>query len=238
MGKDTKLTSTGHGQPIAEGWVFSVTQTLIHDPLGCIAYPWPTHWACHVNIAHAAYERVVVIQDRVAQIAPNESKIRLAFDEALLLDAYDAGTSMVSNAVRSVRHLAQEIAAKHGQLLTTKRAADNIIEATAAVGIDCRVNQPCYEGLSEIVRVRDAIEHPDATNVYQSDGTTWDKVPLAWILSDRSTKAYVRYREWIDVIAADWKAWQESQSQPTTLTTQRGMKSRYSAKKPPRGRQE
>jgi hypothetical protein len=232
MGKDTKLTSTGHGQPIAEGWVVAPTQMLVHDPLGCIAYHWPIHWGLHVNIAQAAYERVVAIQERIAKIAPGADKIRLVFDEPLLVDAYDAGTSMVSNAVRSVRHLAEEIARSNGSPLTPGRVADKIAEATAAVGIDSRTEQPCYQGLAEIIGVRGAIEHPDSTNVYQA-GAGWDRVPLAWILSDRSTKAYTRYREWIGAIAADWSAWLDSRAEPATLTVERGMRSRYSAKKTP-----
>lgn len=215
---------------------FAVIQMLVHNPLGTLAYPWPVHWAVHTNIAYAAYERLSAIHARIAEIAPSEDKMRTVWDEELLVEAYDCGTSMVSNAVRSVRHLAQAMTAQNTPPLTSTRVIDQIREATAAVEIDGRAGHGGYNCLGDIVRVRDAIEHPTASNVYQGDGGTWDQVPLPWLLSDQSLKAYVGYREWIDLISGDWEALLASREGEIKLTVTRGMRSKHPAKKPRSGR--
>jgi hypothetical protein len=77
------------------------------------------------------------------------------------------------------------------------------------------------------------MEHPQASNVYQCDPNDWDKVPLAWLLSDRSLTAYVGYRTWVDVVAADWEAWLAvNKSAAVTLTVERGVESEYSVRNP------
>jgi hypothetical protein len=64
------------------------------------------------------------------------------------------------------------------QPLTTPRTIERIREATANIGIDCQTHHQGYDDLGEIIRVRDAIEHPEQATVYQS-GSDWDRVPLA-----------------------------------------------------------
>lgn len=232
MGRSSKMISTGSGIAIEAGANVAVTQLLVHDPLGTIGYFWPIHWACHVNIAHADYERLVAIHEEIAKLDPGPNKVRLVSDELLLRDAYDCGSSMVSNAVRSIRHLTQAMATHGIAPLTTHRAIEQIKEATAALGIDCRITDPGYDAFGELVRIRDAIEHPTESNVYQGTDSTWDQVPLAWILSDRSVKTYVAYRHWFDLVVRDWKALLAADAQPATLTIERGMASKHPAKKP------
>lgn len=234
MGKSTKLTASGPGDTHAAGTPIYLLQTLVHDPLGTIGYRWPRLWASHATIAHVACQRLDAIHQQVGEIAVDaRSNSRMIDEDALLLEAYDCGTSMVSNVVRAVRHLAYTMASENHTPLTGTRVLDEIRQATEAAGIDCRVGSQGYEGLSEIVRVRDAIEHPDAANVYQGDDSSWDKVPLAWLLSDRSIKAYLGYREWLDPVVSDWQSWLANRpQQPTTWNVVRGAGSRYPAKKP------
>jgi hypothetical protein len=230
-GRSSKMVSSGVGLDIKAGDNVAVTQILVHDPLGAIGYFWPIHWAFHINIAHAAYERLAAIHERVAGLAPGTNNMRIVSDEPLLVEAYDCGSSMVSNTVRSVRHLALAMATHSRTPLTTHRAIEQIKEATGALGIDCRITDFGYDAFGELVRVRDAIEHPTESNIYQGGDSSWDQVPLAWLLSDRSLKTYVDYRHWFDLVARDWKARLAVDAQPSKLTVKRGMESKYPAKK-------
>jgi hypothetical protein len=225
------MVSSGVGLDIKAGDNIAVTQILVHDPLGTIGYFWPVHWACHVNIAHAAYERLATIHEQIAKIAPGPNNMRIISDEALLVETYDCGSSMVSNAVRSVRHLTQAMATHGIAPLTAHRAIEQIKEATSALGIDCRITDPGYDAFGELVRIRDAIEHPTGSSVYQGTDSGWDQVPLAWLLSDRSLKTYVDYRHWFDLVARDWKSRLVTDAQPSKLTIERGMTSKHPAKK-------
>jgi hypothetical protein len=231
MGKSTKMASTGSGIAIEAGYNLAVTQFLVHDPLGTIGYIWPIHWACHFNLSEAAYKRMIAVHEQVAKIEPGSNNTRLIGDEALLMEAYDSGTSMVSNAVRAVRHLVQQMMAERSEQVTSTRVIDALREVTTSLKIDCRMSNPGYNGLSELVRVRDAIEHPTTANVYQND-SAWDRVPLAWLLSERSLKSYENFRHWLDLIIQDWESLQASNARQVELTVERGVKSNYPAKKP------
>jgi hypothetical protein len=202
---------------------------LVHDPLGTIAYAWPIHWRFHLIIADRAYERLATIHNQIEQLPPNNDDIRLVFDEDLLVEGYACGTSMVSNAVRTIRHLAREIFGQTDKPPKSTTAPEEIREATQVAGIDCRLSHPGYDDFGEIVRVRDAIEHPDQSNVYQD--RAWEQVPLAWLLSHHSLKGFVGFREWLDEIAGDWASLLATEP-GATLTVERGMRSRHSAKKP------
>ncbi len=233
MGQGTKLTSTGVGKQVETGWQCAVTQILIHKPLGAVAYPQPRYWACHMNLCHEAYERLLELHAQVEAIPPADSNMRLVFDEPLLFHVYGVGTAMVSNAVRSIQHLAQGMEQASGTQLGSVTVTERIREATALLGLSSHIDHAGYHGFCEMVQIRDAVEHPQASNVYQCDPNDWDKVPLAWLLSDRSLTAYVGYRMWVDVVAADWEAWLAvNKSAAVTLTVERGVESEYSVRNP------
>jgi hypothetical protein len=83
------------------------------------------------------------------------------------------------------------------------------------------------------VSVRDSVEHLRADNIYQGGDTDWDKVPLAWILSEGSIDTYMKYAKWLELVLLDWKAWQAAKpGGPMTLTVQLGMGSMYPLKQP------
>jgi hypothetical protein len=233
MGRKARTAVTGVGQPHEKGARIAVVQLLLHQPLGMIGYPLPIYWANHVNFAHAGYERLLALHEQIEAIEPWESGVRHVSDEALLIDVYDSGSAMVSNAVRSVQHLAQQMSAFAKVRLTSTTLVDRIKEAGDLVGIDARVGSDGWQGFTEIVRVRDAIEHPETETVYSGEETGQESVPLAWLISDQGLTAYVRYRGWFDDLARDWKGLLAAQG-PATLTVQRGLVSKHAVKKPPR----
>jgi hypothetical protein len=95
----------------------------------------------------------------------------------------------------------------------------------------------CLAGavLDHCTEIRDAIEHPQAHNVYSGDKNAWDRVPLAWTFSDRSLDSWQRFRRWFDRVAADWEAHLKSVATPATLTVERGVESQLQFKRPPTG---
>lgn len=82
--------------------------------------------------------------------------------------------------------------------------------------------------------LRDAVEHPKADNVYAGQQGRWDRVPLAWLLSDRSLRAYDRYHDWFTGLADEWEAKRGSYVCSAELQVQCGVRSELQFKKPPK----
>jgi len=235
MGKKTKLVSDpALAKDHAAGALVIPIQTLTHEPLGAIQYKYEKTWAYEANLASACNAQLEELHQQILEIPPGESSIRSIYDPELLMEIYAVGTRMVSHAVRSVQHLAQSIEAATGSTLTQTTALGRIREALALVGIDDRADTPDYQGFKEIIGIRDAIEHPTLGRDYQADPSKWDQVPLAWIISDRSLKAFKRYDAWFYVLATEWQAYEVANAKPRDLqNVQRGLKSALSTKKAP-----
>jgi hypothetical protein len=141
---------------------------------------------------------------------------------------------MVGNAVRAVQHLAQRIEGTTNAKLRGQTVQDRINEALRLfTGDDYRVD-PDYAGLSELAEIRDALEHPSAENTYNDED--WGRVPLAWILSERSIEAWTRFDRWFVRVATAWEGYLAQNPDPGTLTVERGIESRLPLKKPPKRR--
>jgi hypothetical protein len=229
MGRRLKQRATGEGQEIEAGWEVATTQLLLHKPLGAISCRVPVYWATHVNQACAAYERLVALHAQVASIPPGDNQIRLIGDEDVVVGLYAAGAEMVSNAVRSVQYLVQAMMQGRPEL-GSQSIVDRIKDATATLGISVHVDSDDWQGFAEMVRVRDALEHPTDANVYCIDQGQ-ESVPLAWFVSDQSLATYVRYRQWFDGVVRDWEAVAQ-RPQEVTLTIERGIVSDHPVKKP------
>jgi hypothetical protein len=210
-----------------------VIQMLIHDPIGALGYNWGSQTYRHARMAEDGYTQLVELHADLVAIQPLSGNVRVVPDE-IATDAYECGSAMVSNVVRTMRHFAQDIASRVGQRPDKGRALDELRSAADMIGLDLHVRSSGYHALAEIVRVRDAIEHPNPENLHQGDDSLWDRVPLAWILSDRSCKSYAAYDAWLTLIVTDWNAWVAARPKvQQTLTVQRGMGSAYPMKKPP-----
>ncbi len=234
MARSIKTGPTGQAATHAEGSQVRVIQMLVHEPVGSLAYNWGPLTGRHAQTAEDAYKRLVEVHASLVEIQPLPGFTRLVPDD-MATGAYECGSSMVSNVVRTIRHFALDIASRVQREPEEGRAIDELRSAAGMIGLDVRVRSAGYQALAEIVRVRDAIEHPKLGNVHQGGDADWDHVPLAWILSDRSRKCYDAYELWIEPIVKDWHAWLEAQPKVTqTLTVQRGMGSAYPIKKPRR----
>jgi len=139
---------------------------------------------------------------------------------------------MVVRAVRAVQYLAEAMERLSGEKLKETTAEGRLKEATAKLNLNHYAHTPGYQGLAELLPIRDALEHPKEENVYQGDENNWDRVPLAWFISDRGIEAYDRFSEWFGLVTDDWmKYLKERNDPPTTLNLIRGIKPTLDAKK-------
>jgi hypothetical protein len=235
VGRKTKVRSNpALGKSHEVGANVAVIQLLTHARYGAISYLWPRFWVFELRLADEAHTNLKRLHGDVLNLPPNDSKMRLIHDMELLQDVYCAGSDMVSHACRAVQHLAQQMEQTSRSLLQTTTSEDRIREAAALFGLDDHHAEQNYQGFVEILRIRDAVEHPQANNIYQVDGSRWDEVPLAWMLSERALLAYERFEQWMELLTTDWENYLKSHPDPPrTLTVERGLESLLQVKKPP-----
>jgi hypothetical protein len=185
----------------------------------------------HYDFAQDGASDLFDCHQRVLGLEPESNGLRTVLDEILLRSVYEAGNKMVSNAVRAVQHLAEEIETVHHDDLSSETVEKRISEACKLFGMDRYAADADYAGLGEINGVRDALEHP--TPQYTNDPEAWDRNPLSWMLSDRSLLAWKRFHVWFSTISGDWEAYRLSLEHPGTVEVQRGLESLWPVKKPP-----
>ena len=235
-GRKTKVRSNpALAKPHEVGANVAVIQLLTHAKYGAIAYLWPKFWVFELRLADEAYAKLEQLHEVVLTLPPDNSNMRSIYELEFLQNIYCAGTDMVSHACRAVQHLAQQMERNSGSLLQTTTAEDRIREAATLFGLNDHHLGQGYQGFVEILRIRDAVEHPKENNIYQGDRNRWDEVPLAWILSERGLQAYERFRKWIEKLATDWEKYlKDNPGPPVTLTLERGIESLMQVKNPPR----
>jgi hypothetical protein len=235
MGKSTNL---GGNPDLAQahevGAAVSVIQTLVHSIYGTMHYPLIRLWRLHLQMAVEAATDLEQLHRKVLEIPVADSNSRMVANEDLLLEVYSAGTKMVGNAIRAIQHLSQEIEHDFGMNNVSQNASERIKASARRLGLPTITEMSGYDGLAEMVSIRNAIEHPQATNVHQDDERQWDEVPLAWMLSDRGLLAFARFREWFETLVSDIDTVRATIPQRTVqLTVVRGIESKNSAKKSP-----
>lgn len=213
-----------------------VIQTLTHAQLGCLAYGWPRHWALHANAAAKGFEELSKLHERLVKIPVHESTVMRNVDDPDFVEAiYHAGTRMVTEAVMAVQHLCQAIEADTHSQLQDSKLDGRLREALEQLGVTAGSSRTGYDKFIEIEAIRDALEHPKAENVYNGQPGQWDRVPMAWFLSDRSLKAFEGYSALFKSIVDDWqKVQQQRAGGPISLEAERGVYSQLQYKKPPK----
>jgi hypothetical protein len=238
MGRSTKERSNpALGKPHAVGDQVAVVQVLTHDRFGAIAYLWPRLWRYHYYAAEKAANHLTELHEKLLELEPGDNNMRLVSDDAFLQDMYGTGNEMVSHAVRAVQHLAEEIERAQKVKFNGKTAEDRINEAMVSFSEQSYSSDKDYAGFIEINGIRDALEHPQRQNTYSGDPNGWDKVPLAWMFSNRSLDAWQKFDRWFNRVGQDWeKHLPKLSTGPVTLTLQRGIESQLPVKKPRRAK--
>jgi hypothetical protein len=232
MARKEKLASKAEAAKAhVAGSKICVTQTLEHSQFGAVAYLWPRFWTFHSEIADAAFSELTDCHKRLLQVPVGPSNFRLIDDAKLLSDTYRCGTSMISNVVRTIQHFAEEIEGFVGKRLTGITVAERLGEAASISGLVIDTRCPGYVGFVQIWKMRDAVEHSTSRNTYAGELGGWDRVPLAWLLSDKAIFAYQDYRRWFERLAIQWDIKKAKYSQATTFEVVRGIVSEYPSKK-------
>jgi hypothetical protein len=233
MGRRTRLRSDEElAYPHKAGATIILIQVLAHRTFGAIGYAWNEPWKMEHDLSANSRETLKSLQVRILSIDPGKSNMRNIYNNDLLQEIYSAGSDMVVRAVRAVQYLAEAMERMSGEKLMETTVERRLKEATAKLNLNHYAQNPSYQGLAELLPIRDALEHPKPENVYQSDENNWDKVPLAWFISDRGIEAHSRFSEWFGLVADDWLQYLEARNDPhQELAITRGMKSMLSAKK-------
>ena len=218
----------------------TLMQMVEHRRLGTVLYAWPKHWAYHVEAAEAAFESLERLHEELAAMPVGPDAMRSIDDIEFIGRVYKAGSTLVSEVVRTLQHLCEEIERWTGTPMGGSTIETRFAGASAAAGLENARSEAGYSAFQEIHAKRDAIEHPKPENIYNDGDTTWDEVPLAWFMSDRVIEAYRTYVDWFVKIADRWEATKAAMpGRPATFEVEmRGLRSDHQFKKPPRSTNE
>lgn len=236
-GKRHRLRSDAdHANHHSVGASVTVIQLLEHDPFGTIAFPWQANtWAHHYDATALAVDRLDELSPHVLAVEVDSAGSRVLTEESLLRAIYQTGTSGVINAYLAVQHYCERLESITHAPIHDGAPRERLLACTQSIGLDA-TDHRAYWSLAEVVRVRNAIEHPQAQTSYAGENGTWDRVPLAWMISNRSVKTLRCFLEWFDYLAAGLIEF-ERNPKPQIVTLDIGMRGVVSdapAKKPPR----
>lgn len=236
MGRNQKLKSDpARARAHEAGASVKVVQILAHSQLGALSYTWPRYWVFHAKAAEDAAEELIALHQQLAHFPVQElTSLRSIDDMEYLETVYRAGTQMVVGAVLALQHLCEEIERTVQVQLQETTLDGRLREALKAAGMVPPAQRSGHAKLVELEGIRDAIEHPKADNVYNGSPGQWDRVPLAWLLSERGLIAYTGYAIFLKSIVDDWEVRKKEFDRPGEVTVQRGIHSQLQYKKPPK----
>jgi hypothetical protein len=235
MGLESKqISDPNAAQPHEAGATVTVIQILEHAQWGTLAYAQPRYWSYHHVIAQVAFDEFAARHTELLRLEVR-SGTRTVMDHEMLGPLYRTGCEFVLNAMLAVQHLCNEIEDQVGMTPSTAPVLDRLTAVAAAADLPLNKDDAGYAGLLEIRRIREAIEHPKPETVHRGRSGEWDRVPLAWLLSDRSAAAFARWDAWFTAFTSAWTDWLARRG-PMTQTFEgvtRGVVSTRQSKKAP-----
>jgi hypothetical protein len=234
-GKRHKLRSDpAHVASHAAGASVTLIQLLEHDPFGTIAFPWQANtWAHHYEATAEAAERLEALSGEILAVPADSTGTRVLSDEHLVRAIYLAGTSGVINAFLTVQHFCERLEAIADVPNHEGAIKERLGVCKQVIGLDA-TEHPRYWALAEITRVRHAVEHPQRDTSYSGENGDWDRVPLAWLISNRGVATLKAFLDWFEFLAdrlLEFEMVRPTQSMMLNLGM-RGMVSDVSPKKP------
>jgi hypothetical protein len=236
MGRSQKLTADpAIAKSHEAGASGIVVQTLAHKRLGAISYRWPRQWVFHARAAQAAFEELTVLHRRLVEFPVHgPTAMRSILDMDYLEAVYRAGSQMAIEAILTLQHLCEEIERGVKAQLQEPTLDGRLRDALQKAGMTAPAQRAGHAMFVELETIRDAIEHPKMENVYNGQSGQWDRVPLAWFLSERGLAAFEGWDLFLGSIADDWEERQKQFAGPANLIVQRGIHSQLQFKKPPK----
>lgn len=221
----------------ADGTPLYIVQQLQHRPLGTIGYHIVRdYWKLYADIADAGRAALRQAHRRVEQLPVDDTNSRLIRDMDLIVEVHYAGTLMVLHALLALQHLCDAIErATDGEWDGRGGIRERVDYAATALGLRKIRRESGYDGFNELLQVREAIEHPKPGNAYAPAEENWERVPMAWMLSERPFAAYDSYIRWRAVLeSARARHADEHRTLGGTVTlrVERGIKSTRQARKP------
>lgn len=207
-----------------------------HARLGTIFVTWPKYWAFHYEDSHEGHERLQAAHEEVLSIAPDEERAtRLVNDIDLVGRIYRAGVQLVLGSVLAVQHLCREIEnVTQMNWQDGSTLGDRIAHVGEVSGLGNIKALDGYEGFVELWKQRDAVEHPKPQNTYDASGN-WDRVPLAWLVSERPLESFAGFSAWFEELVERWEERRQELARPGIIQAEgRGMRSRRQFKKAPK----
>jgi len=225
MGRNPRLkASPSRASDHAEGTTVVPIHLAVHQQLGTIGCQAFRLWTVHYEHSFDSFEQLTALHQRLVEFPVNErAAVRLISDVGYLKDIYRCGTTMVSEAVRTIQHFCEEIERTTGHPPVGSTVNERLRNAAASAGLELDLSSPGYAALTELQSQRDAIEHPTEERVYASSPEHWDRVPLSWFLSERSLRCFERYEQWFSGLATAWEAISPSFARAGELQVERGI---------------
>lgn len=174
------------------------------------------------------------LHERVAAEAPGPSGTRsLSYD--FVVPAIAAHAQMVIGAVLTLRYFVLEME-RWARLAPPSNATDDLDRFRAAcvgAGLEDPAEREQWPAIGELVATRHRIEHPTQDTIYSRD--QWDRVPLAWSLTNRALECFDAFDVAFAEIADAWDEHKAVFSKPGTFQIEaRGLRARRSPKNPPK----
>jgi hypothetical protein len=235
--KSNSVSNPDLAKPHAAGSVVRILQNAEHGQWGTISFEVRRLWILHRRLATDGYNQLVKLHQEVlrAPVGSSNSRILTKDDDPdLTALVYAAGTQMVLNTVLTMQHFCHEVERTLRLDANQSTLAVRIKETFTRADLKLPAGSRGYAALREILERRDAIEHPKNENTFNSHPNDWDRVPLSWLLTERSLRAFLYWHEWFTETIDEWEAHPERQPRRRTLTVERGKMSTRQTKKPPK----
>jgi hypothetical protein len=175
------------------------------------------------------------LADDLIDFPIGSDEIRNVDDGNYMAEVYVNGATAVLHGVLACQSLTDEMERN------SEWSLGGLLDPKARMGKAARLagleplpkDRPGWAEVSEMVRVRHAIEHPDASTYVNHQDPL--RVPLAWMLSERPRKVFPAFEKFFSSLADSWVAALASRPRQTvTYQVERGIASKSPAKKSPR----
>lgn len=210
-----------------------LVQPCVHDLYGVLSVAQPTHWAIHFASAQVLRGKLAELDAQIELLPVDSSGSRSVTDARLVRDLYLVGTGLAVQKVLGLHHLVlwleQLSPANIGKADTTARLGAALTRLGYRVDLKTGVR---YTRLCEIDTMRHLIEHPTPENIYATDPSAWEGVPLMWIASGRAASAFDVANPFLREVVTFARECEERRTGSRTLQVQRGMKVLNQARKP------
>jgi len=183
----------------------------------------------HAELANQAFQKSFELHDLVLRLPINENtNTRFMSDDKLVSDIYKSGSSLVVNVYLLFEHLTLSMLIsnyRRSDPATFKKFENEKLEEKLKhiikniLGIDELLRLPGYGMLfSDLEKVRHALNHPRGTNIYSTDESEWDKVPIAWFVSGKHLNAFHYIVEFHKRLTQELEKHARSLISPGTIT--------------------